>query len=271
MAEEDVTDAPDAAADGASTESTDTGGDTSSSGSWPADAQAEYTRKTQALADERKDWESQRNQQTQQLQQYAQQMQQQQYASQQQQNTTQNQQSNDSMLDQLRKMPYLDGNTAAQLMQRMVNEGINPLNDALKQRDAALAQMYKEQKRLHDQVGQSQGQQAQKDLEARFSDIRKDQGLPDNELVHEMMRDVYYSHEGDTLDQEYPDMLRKRWEGLQKLVRENDRAAAQKAKASPFPSRGGEASPTSGKTGGYQTPEERANALWPMLNPNATE
>ena len=56
MAEEDVTDAPDAAADGASTESTDTGGDTSSSGSWPADAQAEYTRKTQALADERKQW-----------------------------------------------------------------------------------------------------------------------------------------------------------------------------------------------------------------------
>ncbi len=127
MAEEDVTDAPDAAADGASTESTDTGGDTSSSGSWPADAQAEYTRKTQALADERKQWEAERNQQTQQLQQYAQQMQQQQYASQQQQQTTQAQQSNESMLDQLRKMPYLDGNTAAQLMQRMVNEGINPL------------------------------------------------------------------------------------------------------------------------------------------------
>ena len=51
-------------------------------GSWPADVQAEFTKKTQALADERKAWEGQRSQweqqktqATQQLQQYAQQLQ----------------------------------------------------------------------------------------------------------------------------------------------------------------------------------------------------
>ena len=42
--------------------------------SWPKDVQAEYTRKSQALADERKQWESQRNQWTTQAQQQQQQL-----------------------------------------------------------------------------------------------------------------------------------------------------------------------------------------------------
>ena len=94
-----------------------------------------------------------------------------------------------------------------------IRDRINPLNNALKQRDQALAQLYKDYKSLKDNVGASQGKQAEKDLEHRFTKIREEQGLPDNEIVNELMRDVYYSHEGDTLDQEYPDMLRKRWEG----------------------------------------------------------
>jgi|TARA_R100000808_G_scaffold780_3_gene3773 hypothetical protein len=259
----------------AASNTTETGEDTSSDGSWPAEAQAEYTRKTQALADERRQWEAERAQQTQQLQQYAQQMQQQQYAYQAQQQAQQQsqtkQQSNNTMLDQLRSMPYLDGNTAAQLMERMVNEGINPLNTALQQRDQALAQLYKDYKSLKDSVGASQGKQAQDALDAKFVQMREQLGLPDSEIVQTLMRDVYYSHEGDTLDQEYPEMMRKRWEQLQKAVRDGDRAAAKKAKESPFPSQGGQISPTSGKTGGYKTPEERTDELWPMLNPNSAE
>jgi hypothetical protein len=271
MAEDNGNVEPEQIESGSAPENTETGGDTSSDGSWPAEAQAEYTRKTQALADDRKQWDTERSQQTQKLQHYAQQMQQQQYAKQAQQQSQQqyqqSQASQNTMLDQLRTMPYLDGNTAAQLMERMVNEGINPLNNALKQRDQALAQLYKDYKSLKDNVGASQGKQAEQDLESRFTQIRNDQGLPDNEIVNELMRDVYYSHEGDTLDREYPDMLRKRWEGIQKAVRDGDRAAAKKAKESPFPSRGGQISPTSGKTDGYKTPEQRANELWPMISP----
>ena len=76
MAEEDVTVATEPIESDAAPENTETGGESSSSNSWPADAQAEYTRKTQALAEERKSWETQRTQQTQQLQSYAQQLQQ---------------------------------------------------------------------------------------------------------------------------------------------------------------------------------------------------
>jgi chromosome segregation ATPase len=257
------------------TESSPSGGEASESGAWPAEVQAEYTKKTQALADERKQWEAQRSEATQQLQQYAQQLQQQQYARQaaQQQASSQQQgqQSQSTMLDQLRQMPYLDGATAAQLMERMVNEGINPLNQALQQRDQALAQVRKDYAALRDTVGKGHNKQAEADLESRFVQLREETGLPDDAVINELLKDVYYSFEGGDWDQKFPDEARNRIEGLRKVFRNMDRQAAKKAKTSPFPSKGGESSLTSGKTGGYKTPKERTDELWPMLNPGQTE
>jgi RES domain-containing protein len=246
----------------------------SAGGRWSPEVQAEYTKKTQALAEERKAWESQRSQQSQQLQQYAQQVQQQGAAYQQQVQQGQQQQaqgSQQSMLDQLRGMSYLDGNTAAQLVERLVGEGITPLQKQLQQRDQALATIYQDYKTLRDTVGSAQGKQAERDLDTRFLELRDKHGLPDEDVVHELMKDVYYSHEGDDLNDQYPDMLGKRVDGLRKVFREMDRKAAIQAKDSPFPSRGGESSLASGKTGGYKTPEQRTNELWPMLNPGQTE
>jgi hypothetical protein len=246
----------------------------SAGGSWSPEVQAEYTKKTQALAEERKSWDTQRQQQAQQLQQYAQQLHQQGQAYQQQtQQATQQQAqgAQQSMLDQLRSMPYLDGNTAAQLVERLVGEGITPMQKQLQQRDQALSTIYQDYKALKEQVGSAQGQQAEKDLDSRFIELRDKHGLPDEEVIHELMKDVYFSHEGSDLNEQYPDMLGKRVDGLRKVFREMDRQAAAKAKDSPFPSRGGESSLTSGKTGGYKTPEDRTNELWPMLNPGLTE
>jgi hypothetical protein len=258
-------------------ESTVDTGDGANSGtaSWPAEVQAEYTKKTQALADERKNWDSQRADQQQKLQQYAQQLQQHGYAQQQraqqaqQQQPQQPQQQQPSMVDQLRKMPYLDGNTAAQLVERLVGEGIQPLRSQLQQRDRALATIYQDYKTLRDQVGQSQGKQAEKDLDSRFIQLREQHGLPDESVVNELMRDIYYSHEGNDLDKAFPDMFAKRWDAIKKLSREQDRKSAAKARQSVLPGRGGEASLASGKTGGYKTPEQRTNELWPMLNPGS--
>jgi multidrug efflux pump subunit AcrA (membrane-fusion protein) len=251
------------------------GGDAPESGAWPADVQAAYTKKTQALADERKTWESQRSEQTQQLQQYAQQLQQQQYArqaaQQQAQTQQQGQQSQNTMLDQLRQMPYLDGATAAQLMERMVGEGITPLQQAIQQRDQVIAQMRKDYTSLRDTVGQGRTKQAEADLEQRFIQLRDETGLPDEEVINDFLRDVYYSFEGGDWDRKFPETARSRIEGLRKVFRSMDRATAKQAKTSPFPSKGGESSLTSGKTGGYKTPEERTNELWPMLNPGQTE
>ena len=274
MADDETLNAPMAEeSSGADEQSSPEGGETPESGSWSKETQAEYTKKTQALADDRKQWDSQRTQQQQQLQQYAQQLQQQQYAAQaaQQYAPQQQQQQGDTMLDQLRQMPYLDGNTAAQLMERIVSEGINPLQQALQQRDKALAQVYKDYKTLRDTVGHTQGKQAEKDLDSRFVQLRQDTGLPDEEVVNELLRDVYYSHEGDDLNEKYPEMARGRIDGLRKVFRDMDRKEAIKAKKSSFPSKGGESSLTSGKTGGYKSPADRADELWPMMNPGQTE
>ena len=238
-------------------------------GSWSPEVQAEFTKKTQALAAERKEWESTRAQQTQQLQQYAQQLQQQQAQAQATATASaqqQNQQQQHGMIDQLRAMPYLDGNTAAQLFERFVTEGIQPLQGAIQQRDKAMSAMYKEYKQLRDQVGHSRGKQAEQELDGLFAKVREEHGLPDNPAVKEWMEDIFYSHEGDDLKESFSGMTQKRWNALEKLVLDQARKKADVAKKSPFPSRGGESSLTSGKTGGYKTPAERAEELWPMLN-----
>jgi len=269
MADDEVVESPEIS-EGVSEEPIAPGGESSDSGSWSKDQQAEFTRKSQALAEERRTWESQRGTQQQQLQQYAQQVQQQAAAGQQahqQQGATQQQ----SMLDQLAKMPYLDGPTAAELMRRIMVEGIQPLQHQLKQRDQALAQVYKDYKSLRDVVGKSYGKQAERDLDTRFEEIRTQQGLPDDEVVREIMRDIYHSHEGDDLDAQFPEMVRKRLEALNKTFKARDRKAVETAKQSPFPSKGGESSPISGKTGGYKSPQDRADELWPMISPGQSE
>jgi hypothetical protein len=254
------------------------GEDTGSGGSWPADVQAEFTKKTQALSDDRKSWESeksawnqQRTQAAQQLQQYAQQLEQQQQAGRQSssQNTRQNQR--ESLMQQLQQMSYLDGPTAATLVQRIMDEGINPLNNAIKQRDQALSHIYKEYKTLKENVGNQTSKQAEVELASRISKAREDAGLPNEPWVNNLMEDVYYSHEGPGLTDQFPKMVQERWSAIQKGVRDADRLTAQEARKSPFPTKGGEMSPTSGKTGGYKTPQERTDELWPMLNPGQTE
>jgi hypothetical protein len=253
------------APEGAASEpSPESGGD--SSGAWPKDVQAEFTKKSQALADERRQlqgqqqqWKSQQQQQQQQMQQYQQQMQQH-YGQQGQQQQTQ-------MLDQLRGMSYLDGPTAALLMERIINEGINPLNQAIQQRDKALAHVYGEYKTLKEGLGQHTSRTAEAALSDRFSKVRGDHSLPDEPWVNDYLQDVYYSHEGHDLDAEYGNMVRDRLDTMRKGFREMDRATAVKAKAaSPFPGKGGEVSFADGKTGGYKTPQERADELWPMMN-----
>jgi hypothetical protein len=247
-----------------------------SSESWPKEVQAEYTRKSQALADERKQWEQHRDQWTsqaqnqhQQLQQYAQQLQQQQGAASQQ--ATPQQQAQTSMVEQLKGMSYLDGPTAAALVERIMGEGIAPLNTAIQQRDKALTAMYQKYKTLEDSIGKQQGKQTESELETRFAKAREDHGLPDEEWAHEYLRDVYYSHEGADLNNSYSDMVRTRLDAMRKGIRDMDRQAAQQAKTSPFPSKGGEMSPVKGKTGGYKTPQQRADELWPMINPGSAE
>lgn len=248
--------------------------DQSESGAWPADVQAEFTKKTQALADDRRQWENDRFQQQQQMQQTQQQLQQyqsQMQTQQQQGQQTQQQAQQKGLLDQLRTMPYLDGNTAAQLMERIMGEGISPLQQQLQQRDQALAHIYKEHKMLKDSVGSTQSKSVEAELNSRFQSLREEHGLPSEPWADDYLKDVYFSHEGKDLNAQYPGMVRTRLEAMRKGFRAMDKKAAAQAKTSPLPFKGGESSLTSGKEGGYKTAQQRADELWPMLNPGQNE
>jgi len=250
--------------DGASPESLDSGED--STGAWPKEVQAEFTKKSQQLADDRRSFEDGRQRWYAQQQQLQQQQQQMQMHQSQQQQPQQSQQA--ALVDQLREMQYLDGPTAASLVERIVNEGINPLSNAIQQRDQALAHLYKEYKSVKEGLGQHTSAKAEAELSHRFSKLRNDHQLPDEPWVNDYLQDVYYSHEGNDLDKEYPNMVRQRLETMRKGFRDMDRKAAVAARSeSPFPGKGGEVALADGKTGGYKSPEARANELWPMLNP----
>jgi len=248
-----------------------------STGSWPKDVQAEFTKKSQSLADDRRAFEEGRQQwyaQQQQIQQQQIQQQQQQHHLQQQRQQAGGQQTQQNeMLTQLREMQYLDGPTAASLVERIMQEGINPLSQAIHQRDQALAHLYKEYKAVKEGLGQHTTAKAESELSQRFVKLREDHQLPDEPWVNEYLQDVYYSHEGGKdLDAEYSGMVRQRLETMRKGFRDMDRKAAASARTQPsFPAKGGEVAFSDGKTGGYKTPEERTNELWPMLNPGQSE
>ena len=272
MTDELVTETTDVAPAPAVAESSDSGGE--STGAWPKDVQAEFTKKSQALADDRRQFDQSRQQWAQQQQYLQQQQQQQQQHAQQarqQQVQTQGQQQNKQLLNELREMSYLDGKTAAQVFERIINEGINPLHQALQQRDQALQQMYKEHTALRNSMGAQSTKAAESDLTQRFAKMREEHGLPDEDWANVYLQDVWYSHEGEGLGNEYPTLVRERLEAVRKGLREMDRKTAATARATPFPAKGGEVSITDGKTGGYKTPQDRADELWPMLNPGQTE
>ena len=114
-----------------------------------------------------------------QLQQQQQQYQQQQYQQQQQASAGQQQ----SLVEQLEGMEYLDGKTAAQLVQRIVGEGINPMHQQLQKSQQIIAQLHQQNKTLQDQFGQNQGKQAERELEAKFTELR---ALSDGMLTSSM-------------------------------------------------------------------------------------
>ena len=229
--------------------------------SWSPEVQAEYTKKTQALAEERKSWEAERDktaathqQQAAYLQQVAQQMQQRaQQAGQAQQQAQQ-----PDPYQPLREMGYVDGNTAAQLF--------SGLQQAMGQRDLALQQMFKEMSEVRKTVQGSQQKASASEFDTKLADTLTGLGIPD-ELKEDMLehvRDVALSHEGKGLMKELPDLTKQRLESMRKISRALDKAeseAARKQRAIPG-SQGGTASPSNPLKPGYRSPKQLADELW---------
>lgn len=241
-------------------------------GAWPPDVQAQYTRQTQQLADYRRQVEAWAQQQQQV---YGQREQQLRAAAaqllrtyqQQQQNPTQAGKAN--LLEQVRQLEWLDGQTAAQVLeaiQQQSGRSTHALQRQVHQLSQALSGMYQQFTRQQQAVGKMNTESRQAQINGLMRKSREALGLPDTPEVSEWLEDVYMSHEGEDLDAAFGDMARKRFDGLRKLVREMDKAEADKARTSAIPRSGGLASPSGPLKPGYKPARDFADDLAAMLN-----
>lgn len=219
-------------------ETTDTSqGQETQQGSWPKEFQAEFTRWRQqesARAEQERQAWSQKEQQYQQVvQQLVQRMQQ----------AAKPQQQQDPFAA-VKDMPYVDGQTMAQLLQQ-VQQGYQPVQSQVQQLAATMNLLAKENATLKQQLGGIQGESQTAKIENRFNAVRTSLGMPDNPTTRQILEDVFYSHEWNGLeDQEFQKYVQERWDGLKKLIREADKAEAMKARQMPFTRKGGDAQPS---------------------------
>lgn len=183
--------------------------------------QSEYTKKTQALAAERKAYEAEKAQATQALLEHARQLA---AARQSGQNPPK-----DPLAD-IRSQAFLDGNTAAKLVESIQQHGIAPIVQGMQQRDKALQLMYKQIEKMAGVIDRLEAQNGQSGIKSKVEAVRAQLGLPSDPAVDDLLQDLYASHEGDNWDEEFPTVAKTRIEGIRKALRDSEKQAADKAK-----------------------------------------
>lgn len=175
-------------------------------------------------------------------------------------------------LKALGEQPYVDGKAAVQIVTDLYQTAIGPLAEAIKQRDQALALMYKKLQGIETTAQTLSSRTSAGDFKSLLSQTKQSVGLPDDPAVEEFLQDVYLSHEGSDLNREFPNMVRARFEALAKVVRALDKKAAQDARqrAVGIPTRGGSATPGQPLRQGHRSAAERANDLWASMTGEPT-
>lgn len=225
--------------------------------------QADYTRKTQTLAEERRQWESERsktneelNSQKAQLRQLATEIMQ-----------ARNQAAAGPDLgSQIASMKYIDGQTGAAMLKAFQEDGLKPIVNAIKQRDEKINLLTGQLAQVNSVVQQLQGTHSSAQFDRLVDSAMKEAGLPAS--ASEFAKDVYLSYEpGPQLNAEFPRLLKERWETVTGAFEQSRKEKAEAAKRDlMFPGKGGTgaaANPLGLK--GNENPREAADALWERL------
>lgn len=174
-------------------------------------------------------------------------------------------QNQNDRFSKIREMPYIDGATAAELMESLLNQDIGGIGQAISQRDRALAMLHDRLNKLQTIVDQFQGRAGEQEFGTRLNKVRAELGLPDAPWATEFLKDVYLSHEGDDLADEFPNLARARMDDLRKAFRELDKKTADEARRIPIPSKGGEATPGKKLEDKYKNPRDKASEIFDMF------
>ncbi len=173
------------------------------------------------------------------------------------------QQGND-FLGELRQMPYLDGNAAAQLFERFSGE--------IQQRDRVHVAALQEIQRLRQVVGTLNESHSSQAFEGKISRMLQDGGYPQDPRVQKLAQALYLAYEGENLDAEFPEIWKQYWEDTQAVLRaENDRKVREARKPSFIPGRGGVGSPSKPvQLDPRLTAQQVADELFPMFSDENT-
>lgn len=174
------------------------------------------------------------------------------------------------LVKSLEGKPYLSGSEAAGLVKQVWEGGVMKLAGAITQRDEVIKLLYNRVMQIDKGVTGLRGQSQEQGLQARFAQVKSELNLPNTPEVDEFIQDVYYSHEGEDLDAELPNMVRARWTALQNLIRTESQKQVRNARTSvlaPGGARGGNATPSNGLRNKTSRMDARqlADEMWPLL------
>ena len=163
----------------------------------------------------------------------------------------------------LREQPYITGQDLVEILEQLKQNDIGGINGELRKRDQALGLLYKQLTETRKALDSIQGRNAEGEFDGRLRTVQKELGLPDAPWALEFLKDVYLSHEGNDLNDEFPTLARTRLEELRKAIRSMDKEQAVKARQSPILPSGGQATPGKAvKDDGYKPPKQRAEELF---------
>lgn len=166
----------------------------------------------------------------------------------------------------LKSLPYLSGEEAAKVVDHLTQQ-FSTFEQALQQRDMALGLMYRQMKAMEGTVGSLHGQRSKSEFDAKISNFVKSAGLP--ERATQWAKELYSAYEGDDLDQEFPRIMKERWEELKGLHEESRKTQAEQARRLPFvPGRGGNGSPSRplNQNMSKMSARQIADAMWPGVD-----
>lgn len=177
-----------------------------------------------------------------------------QQAVQQQQSQPSNTQNSNDVYGQLRALPYLSGERAAEVI-----EGIS---GQFQQRDQILLAALKQMQQMQKIVMNLQENHTGAAFDAKISNWLKEGNYPDG--LNDWAKELYLAYEGDDLDQEFPNILAKRWSEVQKAIEASKAAKVNAARKVPFiPGKGGNTGPSKQlEIKPDASPSEIADLLW---------
>lgn len=136
---------------------------------------------------------------------------------------------------ELEKLPYLDGKTAAQT--------IRGIGEQIKMRDQVLLAALKQLQQTKQIVQELHGNHTNQSFDAKINKWITDGGYPAEAV--DFAKELYLAYEGDDLDEQFPEILKSRWEGLSKIFEATKAAKLAAARKQPFlPGKGGQTGPS---------------------------